>query len=65
MTGEEVLAEVDWLLSFRVHPEVIAAQMGRTLTSIEKLAVRHNRPDIRGKFQRADSARRGRDGLLV
>ena len=53
--GEELLAEVDWLLKGGVHPLLIADQLHRTVGAIEITARRHNRPDLQTLF--AQSAR--------
>jgi hypothetical protein len=54
MTGAEVLDEVEWLLDGGMHPKVIAAQLGRKVTSIHKLAWKHGNERVHAAFtQRA------------
>jgi hypothetical protein len=61
MTGEEVLAEVEWLLDAGVHPLLIAQELHRTLSALEVMARRHGNDRIRTVYQKCVSeARRGR-----
>jgi hypothetical protein len=57
---EYVLSEAEWLLSFGVHPEVVAAQLGRKPETIYQLAVRHQHETVMGGFTNYVSAERER-----
>ncbi len=52
MTAAEVIEEVDWFLAAGVSPELIAQELKRTATSLEKLAHRNGRADLKAMFQR-------------
>ena len=52
MTAAEVFEEVDWFLAAGVSPDLIAQELRRTATSLEKLAERNGRADLKAMFQR-------------
>ena len=53
MTSPELIEEVDWLLSFDLHPEHIARQVGRSMVAIEMVARNHGAAHISRIFNRA------------
>lgn len=50
LPAEEVFAEVEWLRDGGMHPAQIATQIGRTASSLEKLARNHGRADLSTVF---------------
>jgi hypothetical protein len=50
MSADEVLAEVDWFLAFDVHPALIAQELRRTPSAIEKMARKYGRRDLSSVF---------------
>ena len=55
MTAAEVIEEVDWFSAAGVSPELIAQELKRTPTSLEKLSERNGRADLKAMFQRTHS----------
>lgn len=61
MTGAELVAEIEWLLEFDVHPAMICQQLGRTPAALEKRCRDRERPDLAAVFYpELKYARRGR-----
>lgn len=46
MTGDEVVAEVEWLLDNGANRWEVSAQLGRSLSALEKLCQRKKRNDL-------------------
>lgn len=46
--------EIDWLLSFGVHPYRICEQLNRSPHSLKRTAERHRRPDLAHLFHAED-----------
>lgn len=51
MSGAELVAEAEWLLSFGMSPERVAEQLDRDVTAIAKAAYRAGRNDIGALFE--------------
>lgn len=56
MSSDEVIAEVEWLLNFGMHPLLIADVLGRTESSLYKLCWRRGRNDLANMFGRKHAA---------
>ena len=46
MTSAELMIEVEWLLSYNIHPEQVAAQVGRSPEAIGGAARRQGHREI-------------------
>jgi hypothetical protein len=50
MTGQETLAEIEYLLTFREHPASIAKALGRTPEGIYRMAWRAGNTNVSDVF---------------
>ena len=60
MSGDEVLAEVEWLLGGGIHPEHIAKQVDRSVAAITRIARRHGHAEIARRFGAVEKAQLAR-----
>jgi hypothetical protein len=56
LKGEELLAEVDWLVEAGTPAHEIASTLGKTRDNLERFAWRHQRPDLASYLRERNAA---------
>lgn len=54
MTVAEVVAELEWLFTFDVHPDLAAQQLGYRPSALRRRLERHGLHDLARRFDRAE-----------
>lgn len=50
LAGADLVEEVEWLLSFGMHPERVASALGCQMKSLERALLRQSRSDLARVF---------------